>query len=258
MRWLWDGARRDPAPGLLEDLERAYRQGVGWVDEQLEATLQTLQSNGALENTLLIVTSDHGEAFGEHGMLLHGRRLDDELLRVPLVIWGPAPFDRPAVVEGGVGLTDVVPTVLDLLDAPVPHGVDGRSILPLLNAGAEGRLVEAEVHRWESHTEGLSRALVGSVRTPAWKFVATCDLDARRVREELFDLAADPAELHDLASPEGVVPAVPGDAAFAAAVERVRDRVWGALPKQRGGPAGSEPGSETPARPAARRAARER
>lgn len=82
-----------------------------WVDDLLEQALVSFQRAGLLRDTLVVVTSDPGEAFGEHGMLLHGRTLHDERLRVPPVLLGPPPFDRGRVLDASVSLLDVFPTV---------------------------------------------------------------------------------------------------------------------------------------------------
>jgi arylsulfatase A-like enzyme len=226
-KYCWQGLKEDPNPTLAADLENAYRTGVRWVDGLLKRTFDELRRQGLLENTLWIVTSDHGEAFGEHGMLTHGRQLYDELVRIPLVMGGPAPFDRPLESQASVSLTDLLPTVLELVGLPEPSHVDGRSFLPGLREGAPGYPACAEVARAGQQTANLSVAEVVSVRDGAWKYIGTLDRLSGTLSEEAYDLRSDPAELRNLAGPDGYVRDLPFDEAFCKAVERMRDRLWG-------------------------------
>ncbi|MFM8979985.1 MAG: sulfatase [Planctomycetia bacterium] len=234
-RYLWDGLATDPdraaAEGLARELEQAYRRGLSWVDGLLEQAVASLRRRGLLDDTLLVITADHGEAFGEHGMLLHGRSLHDEVVRVPLVLQGPAPFDTPRVVEGSAGLRDLFPSVLAWLGAPLPRVLEGRSLLPLLGPRVEASLsaglpVEAQEVRTHMHTGGRSQAIVGSVRDSHWKYIGTYDATAGTLREQAFDLRSDPEERQDRAGADGLVGDLPFTPAFCRAVERARDRLW--------------------------------
>ena len=90
-----------------------------------------LRAAGALEHTLVVVTSDHGESLGEHGERTHGLFAYDATLRVPLVLWAPSRF-VPAVFARPTRLVDVAPTVLDLVGAPPLADADGRSVRPFV------------------------------------------------------------------------------------------------------------------------------
>ncbi len=226
LRYIWSGWRARPDPALAAELREAYGGGVRWVDGLLEQALRAFEGAGLLRDTLLIVTGDHGEAFGEHGLLLHGRHLYDELLRVPLVVSGPAPFDRPAAPTASVGLADLFPTVLELVGLAPPPGLAGRSLVPLLEGGGEGRPVRAQVARRPAHTGGESDAELESVRSARWKFIVTYDRLAGTVTEEAYDLLADPEERRDRADAHHRVQGLPFDDAFCRAVERARDRIW--------------------------------
>jgi arylsulfatase A-like enzyme len=227
-RYTWSGYRADPKPHLAEELRAGYREGVRWVDGLIGETVEALRAHGLLENTLLIVTSDHGEAFGEHGMLLHGRQLYDELVRVPLVVLGPEAtgFAGGRVIEGSVGLTDLMPTVLDLAGAPIPDDLDGVSMLPLVRGQKTGRPVISEESRTPLRTSGQSDALVQSVRNESWKVIVTYERGAGTVIEEAYDLRTDPEEQLNLADKDGRATNLAFDLPFCHALERVRDRVW--------------------------------
>jgi arylsulfatase A-like enzyme len=229
-RYIWSGFRADPKPHLAEELRYGYREGARWVDGLIGETVDALRAQKLLENTLLIVTSDHGEAFGEHGMLLHGRTLYDELVRVPLVVIGPEStgFTGGRVVEGSVGITDLMPTVLALTGAPVPDDLDGVSLLPLMRGETAGRPIISEESRTPLRTGGASDAMVQSVRNEDWKVILTYERVAGTVIEEAYDLRTDPEEQKNLAK-DGRVTDLSFDLPFCRALERVRDRVWAAV-----------------------------
>jgi choline-sulfatase len=239
-RYLWSGLASEPRPALVEEVRSAYREGVRWVDDGLRDTFGVLEKAGLLKDALTIVTADHGEAFGEHGMLLHGRALYDEVLRVPLVVRGPAPFDKPRKVAASVSLTDVLPTVLDLVGLPPADDAEGTSLRPVVEQGGNGRAVEAEETRAQAQTAGESIAVLGSVRTVARKFIATYEMKTGEYREELYDLAADPGERVNLAGADGLAPDLTADEAFCRAVGRIRERLWAASARTRDAQANRE------------------
>ncbi len=177
-----------PEPFRSRFAADAYGGEVAFADAQLGALLDTLEERGLLANTLVVVASDHGESLGEHQEQTHGLYAYDATLRVPLIVWGP-PAVTPRVVAGPARLVDVMPTVLDLvgvaLDVP-----SGRTLAPALQDG--GALDEPGVY-FEALNANLTRhwaPLTGLV-AGGLKFV---DLPV----PELYDLAADPGELHNL------------------------------------------------------------
>jgi arylsulfatase A-like enzyme len=226
-RYKWRGFAEHPDPGLAEDLRRAYWDGVRWVDGLLATTCRQLEASGLLENTLLVVTSDHGEAFGEHGALAHGLRLYDELLHVPLVMVGPGDFSGGSVVDEDVGLVDVLPTFLDWAGLAPLRGVAGRSALEIVHGGSWCRPVVSEERLDAVSTGDDVNAVRISARTHQWKYIVTLDLRGGEVREEAYDLLVDPEELDDLAEGTGRLPRDRMfDACLCEAVEAVRARVW--------------------------------
>src|SRR5690606_28869099 len=133
-----------------------------------------------------IVSSDHGEAFGEHDTWEHTKTLYDEMIRVPLLVRGPGVV--PRVIDEPVTLLDLGPTVLDVFRTPIPAAWAGQSLVPLL-AGATGR--EAELER-PILAEGRRRRAI--VMPDGMKVI----VDLRRKLVEAYDLAADPGELDDV------------------------------------------------------------
>lgn len=172
--------------------DRLYDGDIAYTDESLGTLLDRLKRDGLYENTLVVMTSDHGEGLGEHQELTHSYLLYDSTLHVPLVMRGPgvAPGRR---VGGRVRLVDIAPTVLDALDIPVPADMQGRSLEPFL-AGNAPPPVE-RTHYAETLSPRLSQNW-GELRAlleGRWKYV-------HGPKPELFDLAADPRELHDLSA----------------------------------------------------------
>ncbi len=174
----------------LPDAELAYLQGLydgeiaAW-DGAFGALLDGLAAIGVRDSTVLVVLSDHGEEFQEHGKLKHGIHLYDELLRVPLMIAGPgiAPGRVTVQVQG----VDVLPTVAALLGVPVPPGLPGQDLL----AAPESRPAYADT-RYGITPDGTAARLI-SVRTLGWKLIAA----PANGGFELFDLASDPGERHN-------------------------------------------------------------
>ncbi len=175
----------------IDFLERLYLREIESVDRRLGQILAALELSGRAADTIVVVTSDHGEAFGEHGRFLHGDSLYNELVRVPLVIAGPgvAPGRRVATAVSHV---DLMPTLGELLAMPAAD-TQGRSLLPALTGG---RLARRPVY-----LESPDRLDFDGLVAGGWKMIA--DRDGGSV--ELYDLDRDPGELDDLSREQGEV-----------------------------------------------------
>jgi arylsulfatase A-like enzyme len=164
-----------------------YKAEITYTDDQLGEMLEMFRTRGFLDDAIVVLTSDHGEAFGEPHPRIdigHGDHLYDSVLRVPLIFWAPARMPSSVVIEDQVQSIDIAPTLLDLIGAPAPAEFAGRSLTP----GNQG--VAPEVSYGFSQTyrlKGLSRF---AVRSLDWKLVVTPD----NGEEELFDLRTDPGE----------------------------------------------------------------
>lgn len=121
-------------------LDALYDSGVAYMDQEIGRLLETLRELGLDRRTVVILTSDHGEALGENGLGGHAYLLDINL-RVPLLLALPDGRQAGKHVGAQVQSLDIVPTVLDALGIPPPGSVEGRSLLPLLSAQpAPGRV----------------------------------------------------------------------------------------------------------------------
>jgi arylsulfatase A-like enzyme len=216
LRYLDGGVATDPeGPALVAAARAAYEEGVRRLDRALADYLEEADRAGLLANAIVVVTSDHGEAFGEHGTLHHGRSLREELLRVPLAIRAPG-WPEGRVVDEPVSLLDVAPTILDLVGLPAAD-VDGRSLAAVVR-GEAGRPCLAQEHRTQAETGTPGEAALASVRDARRKWVLSRDLRGDATTEQVFDLEKDPGERSPL--PASEVEKAPE--AFRAAVARMR------------------------------------
>ncbi|MFB6242334.1 MAG: sulfatase [Candidatus Nanosalina sp.] len=117
-------------PESISDTERQrlidlYDEEISYTDRKIEEFFEQLEERDLLENTLVIIAGDHGEAFGEEGFYEHGEALNEELVRVPLILVD----GRDRTVETPVSLVDIVPTILEALGEEKPEDLDGESLL---------------------------------------------------------------------------------------------------------------------------------
>jgi arylsulfatase A-like enzyme len=115
-----------------------YDGEISYADRHLERLFDELRSAGMWDDTLIVVTSDHGEEFGEHGKVgAHSHTLYDELLRVPLILRMPGHFEGVEIEQMTRGI-DLAPTILDALGIPIPEQMQGVSLLPSLDQSYTG------------------------------------------------------------------------------------------------------------------------
>ena len=205
----------DGTTGPLADLDR-YEEEVRYVDDQLARLWAQVRALGLAERTLLIVTSDHGEEFAEHGAVLHGSQLYDETLAVPLLMRAPGLVPQALRVAEQVGLMDVTPTVLALLGAAPLAQAQGLSLAPLFGSDARARsaLQKALETRWlfaeawapfRVRPDGTLHdtylppgyALRSASLKVIWDRPVPPQTETARI--EIYDLATDRAEQRDLA-----------------------------------------------------------
>ena len=190
-----------------EDIARhvrpAYMGLCAHVDHHLGRLFQALDGAGRMRDTLIVFTSDHGDFLGDRG-LGEKELLFDEIVQVPFLLYDPSPAadaTRGSADSRFVEAVDVVPTVLDALGLPsAAHRVEGRSLLPLTRGDTPPwrDCVYAELdYGFRRARQVLGRGVhecrAWMVRTARWKYIHW-----QGMRAQLFDLAADPGEAHDL------------------------------------------------------------
>jgi choline-sulfatase len=176
--------------GLLERAKGLYDAELAFLDAELGRLFDGLEERGLARETLVVVTADHGEEFGEHGGFEHGHTLFQELLHVPLLMRLPGLIPAGEVVAPQVGLIDVAPTICDLAGVEVPRSFNGRSLRSVL----AGEPVSASPVLAHGNFWGPALTSWSSGR---WKLVLTPE--GRGQRAQLYDLESDPREERDLA-----------------------------------------------------------
>jgi len=170
------GKKDTPYEGYLAEL--------GLIDRQLKRLFSVLEERKLEDEVLVIVAGDHGEAFGEHGTLYHGRTVYDEVLRVPLLVVGPGVVKRE--IETPVTLLDLPPTVLDLFGVATPGSFMGQTLVPTL--------VDQPFRFERPIAADAGRRKQALVFPDGLKVI----LDVASGTVEVYDLRADPGELYNL------------------------------------------------------------
>src|SRR5438309_11036344 len=136
---------RPPAPYSEEYRDRPYDGEIAFADAQVGRLIEFLKDKGLYQNTLIILSGDHGESLGEHGEKTHGFFIYNATLHVPLIIHLPGGMHAKTLANL-VNLADLMPTVLDALNIQIPAQVQGQSLLPLMstNEAVDARSLYAE------------------------------------------------------------------------------------------------------------------
>jgi arylsulfatase A-like enzyme len=201
-RWYYKTFVEMTREGLLEWPDTAFIQmgtdlydgEVAYADYCLGLVIDELRRIGVYDRSIVVVMSDHGEEFWEHGECGHRTNLYQSIQAVPLIIKPSvhSPLRGRGVVEGRVRLVDVVPTVLELLDVAVPEDLEGRSLVRAMQGTSEPR-VPTVFAQTDAHHDGLRE--VYSVAEGSLKLIVYFSrFRPSFFREELYDLQADPAE----------------------------------------------------------------
>jgi len=163
-----------------------YDSEIAYTDRAIRSIAEKV---GLAANDLVVVTSDHGEEFLDHGGFGHGITLYEEVIRVPLILRMPGAAHAGRVVSAPVSLIDVLPTVLDIVGAEAPAELQGTSLLPIVEGDeADERVVVASLARFVPlGTDSITRG--------RWKYIQH---RVEKDRRMLFDVAADPAETRNL------------------------------------------------------------
>jgi len=176
----------------IRSARHGYYASISYIDAHVQKLMATLKACDLAENTVVILTSDHGDFLGERG-LWYKMSYRDPAAHVPLIIHAPNRFN-PRRVATPASLADILPTLVDLVEAGasdrLAFPIDGRSLLSMLNGAPEND----EITFGEYLAEGVPMPMY-MVRQGCWKFIA-CATDA----DQLFDMIADPLENTNLAA----------------------------------------------------------
>jgi len=178
-------------------LEALYHEEIAFTDLQIGRLLDGLERLGLADDTLVVLTADHGEEFMEHGWLGHTQTLYDELLHVPLILRWPGVIE-PGVVEAPASTLDILPTLAELLGLPRDPRWAGESLVPWLRGTPppeRPRDLFAEVDfaplGMVLADDDRQQAFLSSLMRGRWKLIH----DRLRRSWELYDLESDPDEL---------------------------------------------------------------
>ena len=178
-----------PEPFKTEYAKDPYSGEVAFVDAQLGWLFSFLEKSGALEKTIIILTSDHGEAFGEKEEIRHGFFAYNNVLHIPLIIYYPG--DEAKVVSQNACHVDIFPTVCDLLGLPAPSHLQGESLLPVI-AGRERQKKLIYFESMSPHYFLDAAPLTGYIEGNL-KYID-------QPIKELYDLNTDPLEVRNIAN----------------------------------------------------------
>jgi arylsulfatase A-like enzyme len=145
----------DQAPAFGNSYSDAYDKSINWTDRIIAAFLREVDALDLLTKTIVVIASDHGEAFQEHGFEGHARNLYREVAEVPFIVMLPFVLDPGINVNAVIANVDVWPTILDLMGLPPMDGVDGMSQLPLV--------LEAGRAQSPPPTDGLRRPVFAEI-----------------------------------------------------------------------------------------------
>ena len=174
-----------------------YRGAVSYVDQAIGQLLDGLDERDLLGDTAVILTADHGESLGEHGMYFVHTGLYESTVHVPLLAYFPGHTRQGTEVYDLVELVDLMPTILEYMQAPIPSPMRGQSLWPLMRGEVQPQRMAWIEHAGRnqvalrSHQYKYIRHQRSAKLQPAYPFVAG--------REELYDLFNDPTEQDDLA-----------------------------------------------------------
>ena len=182
----------------------AYDQSINWTDRLLGVLFESLRDANLLKKSLIVIASDHGEAFREHGSEGHARNLYREVAYVPAILIPPFLLEEGVRVEQTISNADLWPTILDMVGLPPLPGADGVSMLPLIIEAGGGTPSEPSAPLVRPVYSQLAKGW-GRPKAEATQLVAVTDGNRRFITrvgdsdsDELFDHTTDPSEQHNL------------------------------------------------------------
>ncbi|MFC4673084.1 sulfatase family protein [Dysgonomonas termitidis] len=216
----------ESCPNLEKDLPRIRANYIGMIrliDDQVKRLIESLKASGQFENTVFVILSDHGDYWGEYGLIRKGAGLSESLSRIPMVWAGYQIKRQIAPMVGHVSIADLFPTFCSVIGAQIPAGVQGRSLWPMLTGktypkeefssivvqqgfgGAnvpldssltfeqEGALTPGKIAHFDELNTWTQSGTSRMIRKGDWKLVMD-----NYGKGELYNLKKDPSEIHNL------------------------------------------------------------
>ena len=177
-----------------------YDGSIRGMDTEIGRLVERLRELGLADRSLIAFYADHGEEFHEHGRMWHGQSVYGELLRVPLIVWGPGHVAKGVKIDEPVELVDVMPTLLDLSGVSPPAGMQGQSMRPLLEkaTGWKRRPPVAE-RQPMGGTDFPNAAESYAIMDGNWKLIHNVVRPPQQPEFELFDFYQDPLDQKNVA-----------------------------------------------------------
>jgi arylsulfatase A-like enzyme len=208
----YGGPRAYPKPSWPQQSDvDAYDDGTKYVDDFIGRLMEELGRRGLAQNTLVIITSDHGEALGQHHLRTHGKALYWEQIHVPLAIWYPGHVPAGVTVKQPVTNASIPPTVMDLLGDGARSAFPPSSLSALWQTGGVPHwpdpLSELARNAISDKEDQAARTLVPTASTGAMKSLVTSQwqlITHETLGDQLYDWVLDPAESNDVVhAPDG-------------------------------------------------------
>jgi len=186
----------DEVTRRIEGMADAYDEDVAYLDKSLKRVFDLLKDYRIADRTTVILAADHGQSFGEHGWWGHKVTLYEPELHVPLIIAGPD-IPKGVRVKSQVRNVDILPTIAAILGGD-PKGFAGSPLLPADRVEGQGNRFAYSCCDYTIYGD-VNRLLTCLVTPKRQKYIRVLTTDHKLLREELYDLAADPDEKKDLA-----------------------------------------------------------
>lgn len=194
-------------PSQIEQYSAQYDGEVAFTDHEIGKLMKALEWMGHIDNTLIVITSDHGEGLGQHDNLGHTINLYEEAVRVPLIFYWPNHITRNRIINAPVELVDLMPTILDLIGITDDEfSFQGQSLSNALCNGSKLDL-DRPVYLQRPYFKGIYLPILYNkkiwlkgekfaIKVKNWKYIEAKEENTK----ELFDLNADPQELNNIYS----------------------------------------------------------
>lgn len=187
------------SPDVMDPIIARYDAGIAFVDAQIGILLDKVRQQGVYDDTMIVITADHGEAFGEHQTMDHGVSVYENQIRVPLIIKWPRGV-RPPGADGPASGVDLMPTILDVAGLKPQSGVSGRSLAQPEATTMSARFAETKPCKDVYDLHPRFRRDAYALLRGHWKLIASTNGIM-----ELYDLENDPAEEHNVYTIEAAI-----------------------------------------------------